>query len=304
MSLLPPKRFSVHMRREKYTFLILGGRVLVTIVTNTSVTSAKRRLCSTPPPFYTEEMVVSAITPSVVEVAAAETTVDFSDLDTVGCVTPSLYTVVIEEKTTANAETLTYTVTVNSEEVEVTGTTDYVTTFTFDETVLSLSFGSRQTAFKFTDATSVDVTIPPEHTHLTVNGVETAIDLPGVTTVLEVSESTNVILDLPEATTEVTFAAESFEFTFSTLTVDSGALSMCGTYALTGGNGGASDHCVPGFTTTITLPSAAAQSTVYLHATGLQTAFTLPGITTTFIQGCVSMYTSRGVCHRKVAVGG
>ena len=275
----------------------------VTVVTNTSVTSTKRlRRCS-PSPFHIEETVVSTITTSVVEVAAAETTVDFSDLDTVGSVTPSLYTVVVGEKTTGQAETLTYTVTVNGQGVEVTGTTDYVTTFTFDETVLSLSFGSRQTAFKFTGATSVDVTIPPEHTHLTVNGVETAIDLPGVTTVLEVSESTNVILDLSEATTEVTFTAESVEFTFTTLTVDGDALSMCGTYSLTGGNGAASDHCVPGFTTTITLPSAAAQSTVYLHATGLQTAFPLPGITTTFVRGCVSMYTSCGVFHRVEAVG-
>ena len=220
------------------------------------------------------------------EVAAAETTVNFSDLDTVGSVTPSLYTVVIGEATTTSDQTLTYTVTVNGEDVAVTGETEFVTTFTFDETVLSLSFGSRQTAFKFTGATSVDVTIPPEHTHLTVNGVETAIDLPGVTTVLEVSESTNVILDLPEATTEVTFTAESVEFTFTTLTVGADALSMCGTYSLTGGNGSENDHCVPGFTTTITLPSAAAQSTVYLHATGLQTAFTLPGITTTFGSMC------------------
>ena len=42
----------------------------------------------------------------------------------------------------AQADTLTYTVTVNDETVTVTGTTEFVTTFTFPETTLALSFPS------------------------------------------------------------------------------------------------------------------------------------------------------------------
>ena len=217
------------------------------------------------------------------EVVAAETTVSFSDMDAVASVTPSPYTVVVGETTTANGNSLTYTVTVNGDEVTVSDEGIFTTTWTFPETTVSISFASRSTAFRFTASTATEITIPTEHTHVTVNGVETAIDLPGLTTSIEVTDSTNIILDLPEVTTEVIFTEETFEFTFSTYEVTDSPKTECGPYTLAGAAGAESDHCVPAFTTTITLPSAATQSTVFLHAAGLQTAFTLPGITTTLL---------------------
>ena len=264
------------------------------------MTSTKRRPCSNPPPhFHTEETVVSTITPSVVEVPAAETTVDLSESYAVASITPTSIAIEIKEGTTTNDQTLTYTVTVNNEEVTVTGETEFVTTFTFPSTTLSLSFSSRQSAFIFSGAVSTEITIPSEHTHVTVDGIETAVDLPGLVTTIEVSDSTNVILQLPEVTTEVTVAEETYAFTWQTYQIGGEATdkSSCGTYSLTAPADSTSDYCVPGLTTTIVLPTGATQSTVYLHATGLQTAFTLPGITTTFVWGCAFKYTSRGVCH-------
>ena len=92
-------------------------------------------------------------------------------------ITPSTIIIEIGEKTTGQANTLTYTVTVNgSDKVEVTGDTAFVTTFTFPETTLSLSFPSRQSAFIFSGAVSTEITLPSEHIHLTVNDIETHVD--------------------------------------------------------------------------------------------------------------------------------
>ena len=77
--------------------------------------------------------------PPGVEISATETTVNFTESYAVISITLSLYTVVVGEATTAQADTLTYTVTVNGGEVPVTGTTEFVTTFTLPETTLALS---------------------------------------------------------------------------------------------------------------------------------------------------------------------
>ena len=80
--------------------------------------------------------------------------------------------------------------------------------------------------------------------------------------------------------------------------------SSCGTYSLSATAGETSDYCVPGLTTTIVLPTGATQSQVFLHATALETAFTLPGITTTFVKdrlfariGSEANYSAR-VCQK------
>ena len=220
------------------------------------------------------------------EVPAAETTVDFTESYAVTSITPTSITVVISETTTgsANGAGFTYEVTINGDEtVTVTGTADFVTTFTFPATTLSLSFPSRQSAFIFSGAVSTEITIPSEHTHVTVDGIETAVDLPGFTTTIEVTDTTNVIVQLPEVTTEVTIAEETYAFTWMTYQIggEDTDKSSCGTYSLSQA-AQTSDYCVPGISTVITLPTGAAQSQVFLHATGLTTAFTLPGITTTF----------------------
>ena len=159
-------------------------------------------------------------------------------------------------------------------------TLPWTTTFTFEATTLSCSFSSRQTAFVFTGEATTKDDESPEHTHVTVNGIETALDLPGLTTTLTVSSASNVIVQLPEVTTELEFTAESYVFSVTADTIDSNTSSMCGTFDL-GEDGNAGDTCLPGITTTITLPSAVTASELYLNAPGLTTSFLLPGITTT-----------------------
>ena len=217
------------------------------------------------------------------EVAAVETTVEFSESFSVTSITPTSITVVITEGTTASDQTLEYTVTVNGDEVTVTATADFETTFTFPSTTLTLSLPARQTAFIFSGAVSTEITLPSEHTHVTVNGVETAVDLPGLTTTIEATDSTNVIVQLSEVTTEVVFTEETYAFTWQTYQIsDDNSKSICGTYTLSTAAASSDDLCVPGISTVITLPTNAAQGQVFLHATGLTTAFTLPGITTTY----------------------
>ena len=227
--------------------------------------------------------------PPVVEISAVETAVTFTEENAVASITPTSITIEIGEGTTASDQTLTYTVTVNNEEVTVTGSTEFVTTFTFPATTLSLSFSERQTAFIFSGAVSTENTIPTEHTHVTVDGIETYVNLPGLTTTLTISDSTNVIVQLPAVSTEVIVTEETYEFTWQTYQVGTAETdkSSCGTYSLSNTAGQTSDYCVPGLTTTIVLPTGATQSQVFLHATALETAFTLPGITTTFVEDCL-----------------
>ena len=131
----------------------------------------------------------------------------------------------------------------------------WTTTFMFEATTLSLSFSSRQTAFVFTGETTSEVVIPPEHTHVTVNGIETAINLYGLTTTLIASSANNVIVQLPEVTTELEFTAESYVFSVTIDTIDSQTSSLCGTFTLSE-EGSPGDTCLPSISTVITLPSA------------------------------------------------
>ena len=241
------------------------------------------------------------------EISAVETAVTFTEENAVASITPTSITIEIGETTTdsANGDQFSYTVKVNGGEEVVTGTTNFVTTFTFPETTLSLSFSSRQTAFIFSGEVTTEITIPSEHTHVTVNGVETAVDLPGLTTTLTVSDSTNVIVQLPAVSTEVTVTEETYEFTWMTYQVggEDADKSSCGPYSLSQTAGQTSDYCVPGLTTTIVLPTGATQSQVFLHATALETAFTLPGITTTFVKDCIFTHTGNGVNYRVRSAG-
>ena len=221
------------------------------------------------------------------EVPAAETTVDFSNFDTHTQVQATSITIEYGAVSDGADGTATITMSVNGKAeggdeqdgvISITPGNAYTTSWTFDATTLSLSFSSRQTAFSFTGEATTIVTIPTEHTHVTVDGVETAIDLPGLTTTLTVSSASNVIVDLPEVTTTLEFTAETY-----TLTVDAYSVTeanTCNGASLEGALSGSA--CVLGLTTTIVLPTAT-PSVLYLHATGLTTAFTLPGVTTTFI---------------------
>ena len=225
------------------------------------------------------------------EVPAAETTVEFSRYVTNTALVPTTITIEVSGTVGGDANSVEFTLSVNGagEQQTLNAGSQFTTEFTFPATTLSLSFSARQTAFRFTGAVSTEITLPSEHTHVTVNGVETAVDLPGLVTTIEVTDSTNIIIDLPEATTELEFAAETYTFTMEAYTISTGdtnsgqddGSSYCGTQTTDSATGSA---CVMGITTTITLPTGTEGSNLYLVADGLTTAFTLPGITTTFKQ--------------------
>ena len=220
----------------------------------------------------------------VVEVAAAETTVEFTDLNTHTSVQGTTITFVMASATTDQGQsTISVDASVNGVKVADL-TAPFTTTWSFDATTLILSFESRQTAFHFTGDATTEITIPPEHTHVTVNGVETAVDLPGLTTILSVSESRDIIVDVPAVTTTMEISAESYVFSVDVLTIttgndaegqDSGS-KYCGTQVFDGG--AENSACVMSYDFTITLPTSA--DNLYLHGTGLTTSFALPGITT------------------------
>ena len=213
------------------------------------------------------------------EVAAAETTVSFEELNTVTSITPGVFS--LDLSATTLAEDGTFGLTVNGQSVGATS--DFATTFIYPGTTLELSFSSRQVAFQFTGEGSTEITIPGEHTHLTVDGIETAVDIPGITTTLTVTGSTNVIVGVPETVTQMTIP--SVEYVFSAVTAIVSKISetyYCGdntdqTLAAAGDD----NTCVMPTTFTVTLPSDA--SPLYLHLGGLTTSFAISGITTTFV---------------------
>lgn len=176
----------------------------------------------------------------------------------------------------------------------VTGEALFVTIFTFGSTTLSLSIPSRQTgrqtAFIFPAAVSTEITIPSEHAHDIVNGVEIVIDLLGVTTTLEAYDYTDIIVNLPEVTTEIVFPMETTEFTFSAYEVTDSQKTDCGPSTFAGAAGAKSDQCVPTFTTAIIFPTGVAESTVFLRADSLTTSFLLPAITTTLLSVRIVMF--------------
>ena len=233
-----------------------------------------------------EMTVVSGIS-SVVEIPAAETTVDFSQFVTNTAVSPTTITIEVIGTAGDDANSVTFTMSVNGVaqggdgKMTLNTGTPLLTEFTFPATTLSLSFAARTSAFRFEGAVSTEITLPSEHTHVTVNGIETAVDLPGLVTTIEVSDSTVVLVELPEVTTQLEFTAESYVFSVTIDTIDSQTSSLCGTFNL-GENGNTGDTCLPSISTVITLPSAVTASELYLNAPGLTTSFLLPGITTAF----------------------
>ena len=226
------------------------------------------------------------------EVSAVETTVNFSQYITDTAISATTITIEVIGTEGGNDQSVEFTMKVNGEDqgsggkMTLTTGSVFTTEFTFPATTLSLSLAARQTAFRFTGAVSTEITLPSEHTHVTVNGVETAVDLPGLTTTIEATDSTNVILDLPEVTTTLEFTEEVYTFSMEAYVISTGDTasgqdsqsSYCGTQTTAGASGSA---CVMSIITTVTLPTGAEATNLYLVATGMTTEFTLPGITTT-----------------------
>ena len=217
---------------------------------------------------------------SVVDISATKTTVSVESYNTHASVTPTVITFEMSVQR-AGANSGQFTFLVNGE--SITAHTSFETTWVYPGTTVELSFPARSTAFVFTGEATAEVTISPEHTHLTIEGVETFVNLPGLTTTIGVSEATNVIVDLPAVTTSLELSAETYAFTAITdAQTVSGGNYYCGTFTEETVSGGASGSpCVMGTTFTITLPASA--DNLYLHADGITTPISLPGITTTFV---------------------
>ena len=225
-----------------------------------------------------EEAVVSG-TPFVVEVPAAETTVSFEAYNTHTSVSAAVFSVDLSVQTLDAGK---FTFSIDGSQVEATNS--FATTFSYPGTTLELSFSARQTAFQFIGEGSTEITIPSEHTHVTVDGIETAVDIPGVTTTLTVTGSSNVIVNIPATTAQMTIPEATYVFSAITdVVTQNGDKYYCGTFTdqRTYGDGANTKACIVGTTFTVTLPSAA--SALYLHGEGLTTSFELPGITTTFV---------------------
>ena len=238
------------------------------------------------------------------EVPAAETTAIIEGVNTHTTPTPRLITVVVAVQT-ANTETnpdatvsseqavsiaalidgTTYTSDGSGESSAQFTTFPFTTTFTFQSTTLELSYTARETFFTFEGAASTEITIPSQHTHVTINGVETAVDLPGLTTLIEVSESTSVAVTVPDITTTLVVPEETYVFSITADTInDINGKKYCAASSVEEqslADGESSSLCIPALSTVITLPSEA--PALYLNAPGVTTALGIPAATTTFI---------------------
>ena len=125
---------------------------------------------------------VVTVTSPDVEVPAAETSVVISAYNTHTSIVGTTITFEASVQTVTTAGSTAFVATVNGG--ATTLILPFTTTWTFSSTSLELSFAARTSAFIFTGDSTVEITIPAEHTHVTVGGVETAIDLSGITTTL------------------------------------------------------------------------------------------------------------------------
>ena len=231
--------------------------------------------------------------PPVVGIHTAETTVEYNEQINGVQITPTTISIEVIGTAGGDANSVEFTMNVNGQpqgtDSKMTLNTDsrLTTEFTFPATTLSLSFTSRQTAFRFEGGASTEITLPSGHVHVTVNGIETAVDLPGLVTTVEVTDSTVVLIELPETATTLEFTAETYTFTMEAYTISAGdtnsgqnaGSSYCGTQTTDGDSG---STCIMSILTVVTPPNAAEVSNLYLRAVGPTNALTLPGITTTF----------------------
>ena len=211
---------------------------------------------------------VVTVTSPDVEVPAAETSVVISAYNTHTSIVGTTITFEASVQTVTTGESTAFVATVNGE--TQTLILPFTTTWTFSSTSLKLSFAARTGAFIFTGDSSVEITIPAEHTHVTVGGVETAIDLSGITTTLIGTGSTNVILTMPQVITTMEIPEVTTEFTVTTDTIsESGGTSYCVDQSI--GQGDENNPCVVGTTFTITLPTSA--DNLYLSGTTITIAY-------------------------------
>ena len=230
----------------------------------------------------TEEIMVLG-SPSVVEMYGTTTSIK----------RPSLVTHTEVDRMTLSVELEAQTL--GKESLEVTGKLDgdfftatvpFTTAWTYPGTTLGLSFSPRQTTFKFTGTLSKEITIPSERTYFFIDGTKTPVNFPALTTVITVTDPTNVIMGLIGTTTAMEYNPETFEFTISSDTIGGNdEARFCGTdesQIITGQLGSViGSPCVAGTTFVTTLPSE--PPTLFLSVDGPATILTLSNVTTTYV---------------------
>ena len=215
----------------------------------------------------------------------------FDVLNTHTSVSAAVFGVDLSANTLGNAGEFTFTV--DGQPVEATS--NFATTFIYPGTTLELSFSSRQTAFHFTGEGSTEVTIPPPvHSHLTVDGIETAVYIPGFTTTIVLTGSSDIIVDVPATTTQMTIPEATYVFSAITdivATFENGETYYCGTNTETTFEAAADKSpCVMGTTFTVTLPSSAI--TYHLDHGKFKSHFIITKATITIIGGMDPYVTS------------
>ena len=129
------------------------------------------------------------------DIPAAKTTVDFSDSITNVRITPMTTTVKVAGTSGANESSVVFTMKVNGDtqggdgKLTLNAAASPTTEWTYEGTILSLSFSARQTAFRFTGAVSTDIILP--------TALRLSVDLLGLTTTIVAADSTNIIVGFP-----------------------------------------------------------------------------------------------------------
>ena len=129
------------------------------------------------------------------DIPAAKTTVDFSDSITNVRITPMTTTVKVAGTSGANESSVVFTMKVNGDtqggdgKLTLNAAASPTTEWTYEGTILSLSFSARQTAFRFTGAVSTDIILP--------TALRLSVDLLGLTTIFVAADPTNIIVDSP-----------------------------------------------------------------------------------------------------------
>ena len=156
------------------------------------------------------------------------------------------------------------------------------TEWVVDPTTIEPTFSETISYVQLTESTSVEITIPTKHTHLTVNGVENAIDLPGLTTTVIAEESTDIYLRIPATTTSLVFEGTTITLLAETITTNADG-NKCGdgksdTLYYTVKSGGVTTCYVA-----TQIDTAVSVSILYLTVPNTFGTYNLAGITTTFI---------------------
>ena len=149
----------------------------------------------------------------VVELPSTETMVGFSVFQTHRIIQRCFVAVKLSSETLGDTNR-TFTLTIDGTWRDATSPLE--TTWIFAETTAGLSFVSSYVALFYVGAVFIEITLPSEHTALSIDGFETIIGISGITATTVVTDATNLIIVMPEDVTSTVIPAETVTFTAMT----------------------------------------------------------------------------------------